>query len=139
MKVEPPASWKQQPEAKPEAVPNASEPVVEKPANEVLFLLQTISDRIAKVEANQSPAPTNVEYKVELTTDELQQTIAQLRRDNHAFAEQFKMKDESIKKFEEALEFRMRKLDELNAKVKIIDSFAELVADIIEERSFQES
>jgi hypothetical protein len=139
LKVEPPDSWKQQPESKPKAVPNASEPVVERPENEVVYLLQSISDRLTKVEANQLPAPTNVEYKVDFTTDELQQTIAQLRIDNHAFVEQLHRKDESINKLEEVLEFRMHKLDELNAKVKIINSFAELLADIIDERSFQES
>ena len=141
MIIEPPDAWKNQAESTPLAVPNAADPVVEKPANEVIYLLQTISDRLAKLEAEKEHEPTlttNVNYEVTFTNEELLAQVAQLRRDNHAIAEQCNRKDESIKKFEEALAFRMRKVDELNSKLKILDSFVELVIDRVDERQRDE-
>ncbi len=138
MIIEPPDAWKKQPESEPLAVPKESEPVIDKPANEVIYLLQTISDRLAKLEAEKESEPSNVNYEVTFTNEDLLAQAAQLRRDNHAIAEQCNRKDESIKKFEEALAFRMRKVDELNSQLKILDSFVELVIDRIDERQRDE-
>ena len=52
MKVEPPASWKQQQESEP--VPILKVQPVDKPASDVVYLLQTISDRLTKLEEKAS-------------------------------------------------------------------------------------
>ena len=54
MIIEPPDAWKKQAESTPLAVPKESEPVIDKPANEVIYLLQTISDRLTKLEEKAS-------------------------------------------------------------------------------------
>ena len=54
MKFDPPSSWNSQPEAAPENVRPEGEPApteIPKPANDVVYLLQTIVERLSMIEA----------------------------------------------------------------------------------------
>lgn len=124
MKFEPPASWTKQPESEPVPIPKETDQPVEKPTSDVAYLLEKLSERISNIEAK-------------FENEELLAQIAKLRNDNHELAEQCRMKDESIKKFEQALQFMLSKLEDLAGKVKIVNQFTELVANIIEQRNDQ--